>query len=327
MAMLNILGITKFARLGPWEIAIGVLPYPITFLCTDLISELYGRARANAVVWTGLIVNALLLATIWVADRAEPIDFRTPLQRIVTLDVVDVVDAEGRAVVDPATGYRLARLAIPERGEDGEPLRDARGRIRLVPVDAVALEPLPGAPTGAERLVDAASGTPLLREETLFERLAQATRQASGPACWPIYWPSSSTCGCSIFGSVSAGGVTCGCGTTGRPCCRSCLDTVCVVSVTFGASLASGALSGERFFQLIWDGYSFKLCVALLDTLPCYAAVWFLRRYLSAAPSTSPSASSPVAGPGGLRRRAATVLDLELQLAPRRCLAAFDLEH
>ena len=39
MTMLNILGITRFVQLGPWALAVGVLPYPLTFLCTDLISE------------------------------------------------------------------------------------------------------------------------------------------------------------------------------------------------------------------------------------------------------------------------------------------------
>ena len=43
MTMLNILGITRFVQLGPWALAVGVLPYPLTFLCTDLISELYGK--------------------------------------------------------------------------------------------------------------------------------------------------------------------------------------------------------------------------------------------------------------------------------------------
>ena len=54
MTMLNIIGITRFVELGPMSLAVGVLPYPMTFLVTDLISELYGRARANFLVWVGL---------------------------------------------------------------------------------------------------------------------------------------------------------------------------------------------------------------------------------------------------------------------------------
>ncbi|MFW6079378.1 MAG: VUT family protein, partial [Gemmatimonadota bacterium] len=42
-------------------LAAGVLPYPVTFLVTDLISELYGRRRANAVVWTGFWVSLWVL--------------------------------------------------------------------------------------------------------------------------------------------------------------------------------------------------------------------------------------------------------------------------
>ena len=73
LAMMNILGISRFIdlsfRLGsheiPMVIAVGVLPYPITFICTDLISELYGRNKANQVVWCGLIVNLWVLFMLW----------------------------------------------------------------------------------------------------------------------------------------------------------------------------------------------------------------------------------------------------------------------
>ncbi|MCZ6828273.1 MAG: queuosine precursor transporter, partial [Gammaproteobacteria bacterium] len=68
MTMLNILGITRFIQLGPLSLAIGVLPYPITFLCTDLICELYGRARANFVVTLGLGLNFFILGTLWIGN-------------------------------------------------------------------------------------------------------------------------------------------------------------------------------------------------------------------------------------------------------------------
>ncbi|MDX9912923.1 MAG: queuosine precursor transporter [Phycisphaerales bacterium] len=79
LAMLNILGITRFIKLyevtlregtpDAWTltfaVAVGVLPYPLTFLCTDFISELYGRARANAVVWVGFVLNLWVMAILW----------------------------------------------------------------------------------------------------------------------------------------------------------------------------------------------------------------------------------------------------------------------
>ena len=61
MTLLNIIGITKFVQLGPMALGVGVLPYPLTFLCTDLVSELYGKRRANFMVTVGLIMNVFVI--------------------------------------------------------------------------------------------------------------------------------------------------------------------------------------------------------------------------------------------------------------------------
>ncbi len=74
MAMLNILGITRFIHIGPLALAVGVLPYPLTFLCTDFISEFYGRRRANFVVWVGLLLNLMVLGFLWLGHQFPGID-------------------------------------------------------------------------------------------------------------------------------------------------------------------------------------------------------------------------------------------------------------
>ena len=70
LGMLNILGISRFVNIFTWHdfaitVAVGALPYPLTFLCTDLISELYGRTRANQVVWVGLLLNLWVVFIVW----------------------------------------------------------------------------------------------------------------------------------------------------------------------------------------------------------------------------------------------------------------------
>ncbi|MFG6102081.1 queuosine precursor transporter [Leptothoe sp. EHU-05/26/07-4] len=70
LGMLNILGISRFVNIFTWNdfaitVAVGALPYPLTFLCTDLISELYGRNRANQVVWVGLLLNLWVVFIVW----------------------------------------------------------------------------------------------------------------------------------------------------------------------------------------------------------------------------------------------------------------------
>ena len=40
-----------------FELSVGILPYPITFLITDLISEIYGKKRANSIVTVGIFAS------------------------------------------------------------------------------------------------------------------------------------------------------------------------------------------------------------------------------------------------------------------------------
>jgi uncharacterized integral membrane protein (TIGR00697 family) len=95
LVMLNILGTSRFINLSSWFglsesssiqfiLAVGVLPYPITFLCTDFISELYGRKRANFVVWIGLLLNIWVLFILWLGGVLNPPEFaKLPLQDFV----------------------------------------------------------------------------------------------------------------------------------------------------------------------------------------------------------------------------------------------------
>ncbi|MFQ5590100.1 MAG: queuosine precursor transporter [Phycisphaerae bacterium] len=69
MTMLNILGITRFVHIGPLALAVGVLPYPLTFLCTDFVSEFYGRRRASFVVFVGFLLNVFVLAFLWLGHQ------------------------------------------------------------------------------------------------------------------------------------------------------------------------------------------------------------------------------------------------------------------
>lgn len=51
-----------------FEISVGILPYPITFLITDLISEIYGKKRANDIVIVGIFASLFSVGIIYLAD-------------------------------------------------------------------------------------------------------------------------------------------------------------------------------------------------------------------------------------------------------------------
>jgi hypothetical protein len=67
-----------FFGLHNFELSVGILPYPITFLVTDIISEIYGKKRARRVVLAGVFASMFMLliiiASSWVkATEWSPI--------------------------------------------------------------------------------------------------------------------------------------------------------------------------------------------------------------------------------------------------------------
>ncbi|NQT97992.1 MAG: queuosine precursor transporter [Candidatus Marinimicrobia bacterium] len=57
----NVIGTTKFVQVFFMTVPAGVLAYPFTFLATDLICELYGKKRAQTLVWIGFFMNFFML--------------------------------------------------------------------------------------------------------------------------------------------------------------------------------------------------------------------------------------------------------------------------
>lgn len=53
----------------------GTIAYPLTFLVTDTISELYGRKVATRVVWYGFALSAVMVVLVHIAKILPPADF------------------------------------------------------------------------------------------------------------------------------------------------------------------------------------------------------------------------------------------------------------
>ncbi|MBL6865506.1 MAG: queuosine precursor transporter [Flavobacteriales bacterium] len=58
-----------------FEQSVGLLPYPVTFLVTDLISECFGKKKANWVVLSGLFASAFTLVIITVSQSIPAADW------------------------------------------------------------------------------------------------------------------------------------------------------------------------------------------------------------------------------------------------------------
>ena len=64
-----------FLGIYTFQQSVGLLPYPITFIVTDIISELYGKQKANQVVTAGLIASLFMLLIVTVSDKIPSAPF------------------------------------------------------------------------------------------------------------------------------------------------------------------------------------------------------------------------------------------------------------
>ena len=54
-------------------VSAGILPYPLTFLITDILSEIYGRKMTNKVVISGFFASMMVLLFLWLGSQADAI--------------------------------------------------------------------------------------------------------------------------------------------------------------------------------------------------------------------------------------------------------------
>jgi len=66
------LGFLGFSN--PFILSAGVLPYPLTFLITDVLSEFYGKKKTNQVIITGFIASIVILGVLLLGSLFNSID-------------------------------------------------------------------------------------------------------------------------------------------------------------------------------------------------------------------------------------------------------------
>ena len=67
----NIIAV-KLISIGGWVVPAGIIAYPLTFLFTDVIAELYGRRIASKVIWAGFGANLLMVILIFGGKLLPP---------------------------------------------------------------------------------------------------------------------------------------------------------------------------------------------------------------------------------------------------------------
>lgn len=89
-----------------FTVSAGILPYPVTFLVTDVLSEIYGRRRASRIVLAGFFASLFVLGVVWLAEQ-----FPSVADSLVTRDEYKkvIADNAGRAILASMVAYLVAQ--------------------------------------------------------------------------------------------------------------------------------------------------------------------------------------------------------------------------
>ncbi len=87
-------------------ISAGVLPYPITFLLTDILSEIYGRKKTNLIVYVGFFASLFVILILFLGGIFPAID-----NSLVSDDYYNVVFQNSwRVILASMVAYLTAQL-------------------------------------------------------------------------------------------------------------------------------------------------------------------------------------------------------------------------
>ncbi len=87
-------------------ISAGVLPYPITFLITDILSEIFGRRKTNLVVYVGFLASIFVLFILWLGGQFDAI----PNSPVSDMDYNTVFQNSWRVILASMAAYLVAQL-------------------------------------------------------------------------------------------------------------------------------------------------------------------------------------------------------------------------
>ena len=217
MTLLNVIGITRFIQWGPLSLAVGVLPYPLTFLCTDLISELYGKKRASFLVWVGLGLNVFVISVLYLGQWFDPVtDIEKP-------------------------PWQILNLATPIGLPNGETVE---GEVSLFSI-------IYACTAGSVFASMVAYIAAQFCDVHTYHFLKKLTH---GKALW-------------LRNNLST-------------LSSQLIDSITITSIVFGASFYTGETSLRTILTILLSNYAFKMTAALVDTLPLYLGVHYLKPYL-----------------------------------------------
>ena len=251
-------------------VSAGILPYPLTFLVTDLISELYGQKKANQVVFSGFIASLFVLLFLWLGAQPDALnrmeiktnsDNKIDLKLIENLSKVDFLKLE-------STDQNTAIFDIKSHVEmnDEEVMRSIEPSLKSLDKETYTINfiqsPINNSTynlvfQNAWRVI-AASMIAYLFAQFIDVRIFHFWKKLTkGKHLWLR--------------------------NNGSTIASQLVDTTLVVSILF-----VGVWNSDQIFRAIIDGWLFKMLMALIDTPIIYGIIHLLKGKIEIAAIEEP---------------------------------------
>ena len=116
----NVIGAAKVSSVGGFTFGAGVLFFPISYIFNDVLTEVYGYARARKVVWAGFgalifasIMSAVIVALPAAADWQDQAAYRAVFGQTPRIVAASI---SAFFVGELSNSYVLAKMKIQTRG-------------------------------------------------------------------------------------------------------------------------------------------------------------------------------------------------------------------
>ncbi len=112
----------RLVKLGPLVTDAGTLIFPLTYLLSDIITEVYGYKHARRAIWVGFLFNILFLAYGQLILNLPSPSYQTNNNMFATIMAADarIVFASlfSYLIAEPLNSYIMAKLKILTQGRN-----------------------------------------------------------------------------------------------------------------------------------------------------------------------------------------------------------------
>lgn len=113
--------IVKQISVGPFLLPAAIIIFPLNYILSDVLTEVYGYRQARRVIWLGFVCNLVFVAAIWIAGMipaASVFEAQAAYERILGNTPRFLLASFAAYLIGEfANAYVLAKMKIATRGK------------------------------------------------------------------------------------------------------------------------------------------------------------------------------------------------------------------